>query len=157
MLSPSCSTQEKVGTSLASQGEKMPPYFSMPWALAVFHGNPFNLTNTVAMPRCFTVMLMKGIYYRCGYRDQSFSISADTMLLMTWGEGIKTGGRLFLSCLVIHTGPAYPMLLSAGRMGTLLCWVTLSDHKTPNPKIWYFFTFSHKKLTQRLRLLETLR
>lgn len=32
MLSPSHSTQEKVGTRLASQDEKIPPYFSMPWA-----------------------------------------------------------------------------------------------------------------------------
>lgn len=34
-LPPSLCTQEKAGTNLASPDEKIPPHFSMPWALPI--------------------------------------------------------------------------------------------------------------------------
>lgn len=96
-------------------------------------------------------MLMKRINHRCRCVGLSSLASPQTpcsALLRTWGEVIKAGDRSFLSCLVIHTGPASSLELELPRAPvsrqdrdpSLL--VTLPSPQTP--KIWIFFTFSQK-------------
>lgn len=108
-------------------------------------------------------MLMKRINHRCRCVGLSSLASPQTpcsALLRTWGEVIKAGDRSFLSCLVIHTGPASSLeleLLRApvsrqDRDPSLL--VTLPSPQTP--KIWIFFTFS-QKIHAQCRVPETFR
>lgn len=131
MLSPSHSTQEKVSTSLACHNGKIPLYFNMPWAppikAAAFHSNPLNVTDTVAMTQCFpyAVMLMKRIDHRYGCGGLSVLASPQTpcsALLRTWGQVIKAGDRSFLSCLVLHTGPASSLELELSHAPEQAGW-----------------------------------
>jgi len=73
---------------------------------AAFHNKSLNLTKTVAVTQCFTfsVMLMKGIYYRCGYRGLSPLASLDIVFRLA-ADLRRSHQRSFLPCLVIHIFP----------------------------------------------------
>lgn len=170
MLFPSHSTQEKLSTSLSSHNGKIPPYFNMPWAPpfkaeAAFHSNCLNLTNTVAMIQCFPYagMLMKRIDRRCGCGSLASPQTPCSALLRTRGQVIKAGDRpLCPACLftLVQHLPwswSYPVLLSADRMETFLCWLLFPPSKTLKFDISSLFLKKFTHSVEYLRLSGTPR